>query len=241
MPSFAARFLAPFACILALSATVPAQAHYLWLEGDGQNFKLYYGEAEMLLKEKSPGKLDNIKAPRAYFTSGKEQAPSAASIKRSGTHFQIEGQANVGAAIAAEESLDPRDLSKHGLGIAKSNYYARIGQTWPTPGILALDIERTGPASFVILYKGSPVSGAKVEVIAPNTWMQEHKTDATGRITINTPWRGKYVVHALHIDRTAGEFAGQRYDNLRNHLTYAFTRQEGTDPGPAIPPVDAED
>ena len=73
-------------------------------------------------------------------------------------------------------------------------------------------------------------------MIAPNTWMQEHKTDAQGAVEINTPWRGQYVVHVLHIDKTAGEFAGKKYENLRNHFTYSFIKTEGADPGPATPP-----
>lgn len=121
---------------IALAASGAAQAHYLWIEPTDTGARLYYGEAEAALKEKSPGKL---------------------------------------------------------------------------------------------------------EVIAPNTWVQEHKTDAQGAVAINTPWRGQYVVHVLYVDKTAGEFAGKKYESLRNHFTYSFIKTDGADPGPATPPHHAAD
>jgi hypothetical protein len=141
--------------------------------------------------------------------------------------------------VALEESLGVADLSKYNLGVAKSNYYARLGQPFVsgTTSPLALDIKQGNTANtFILLYRGQPLKNAKLEVIAPNTWMQEHHTDAQGAVEINTPWRGQYVVHVLHIDRTAGEFAGKQYDNLRNHLTYTFVKAKGSNAGPVQPP-----
>lgn len=218
----------------ALLASGAAHAHYLWIESGETGAKLYFGEAEALLKEKSPGKLDNIKAPRAFVTEAGKASPVA--LTRSAEHFVIaSGQAP--AVLAAEESLEVRDLSKHGLGIAKSNYYARQGQPGngaATP--LALDVQSRGGDAYTVLYRGQPLKDAKLEVIAPNTWMQEHTTDAQGVVHINTPWRGQYVLHVLHVDRTPGEFAGKKYENLRNHFTYSFVKTDGADPGPALPP-----
>lgn len=218
---------------LAMASSV-AQAHYLWIESGDAGARLYFGEADVLLKEKSPGKLDNIKAPKALLADASGKA-KASGLSRTSEYFSIEGS---GAAIlVAEESLEVRDLNKNGLGFAKSNYYARHGVA-ATGGesALALDVQAQGTNSFTVLYRGQPLANAKLEVIAPNTWMQEHHTDAKGVVHINTPWRGQYVIHVLHVDKTPGEFAGDRYDNLRNHLTYTFVRKDGTDPGPAVPP-----
>ncbi len=99
-----------------------------------------------------------------------------------------------------------------------------------------LDVQGASPNALTVLYRGRPLKDAKLEVIAPNTWVQEHKTNAQGMVEINMPWRGQYVVHVLHIDKTPGEFAGKKYDALRNHFTYTFVKAEGADPGPAMPP-----
>jgi len=217
----------------ALLACGTAQAHYLWLESGEADAKLYFGEAEALLKEQSPGKLDNIKGPRAFVVdAGGKQ--SAAVITRSADHIAVSGKA--ASHVVAEESLEVRDLQKHGLGIAKTNYYARSGQPASGASVLPLDVQVQEANSFTVLYRGQPLKGAKLEVIAPNTWMQEHTTDARGMVRINAPWRGQYVLHVLHVDKTPGEFGSAKYDNVRNHFTYTFIRSEGADPGPAVPP-----
>lgn len=226
-----------FAAILASGA---AQAHYLWIEPGDTGARLYYGEADNLLKEKSPGKLDNIKAPRAFVT--KAARIDAVSVSRTAEFFAIDSGTTAPTVLVAEEFLEVRDLSKHGLGVAKSNYYARYGQP-ATSGAspLALDVQARGANALVVSYRGQPLKDAKLEVVAPNAWIQEHKTDAQGAVKINAPWRGQYVVHVLHIDRTPGEFAGQKYDNLRNHFTYTFTKADGADPGPALAPQHGAD
>lgn len=233
MKNFIKPLLATVCCASLLVSGV-AQAHYLWLESGKAGASLYYGEVDAQLKEKSPGKLDRIAAPQA-FTADKA-APLE--LHRNANHLAIASGKSV-TVLALEESVAVADLSKSNLGMAKSNYYARLGLPLAAGATspLALDITQGGkPNSFILLYRGQPLKNAKLEVIAPNTWMQEHKTDAQGAVEINTPWRGQYVVHVLHIDRTAGEFSGQQYDNLRNHLTYTFTRNSGAHAGPVRPP-----
>lgn len=223
-------------------ATGTARAHYLWIETDNGGARLYYGEADALLKEKSPGKLDNIKAPKAYVQKLSNDKSAEVEINRGLQYFTIAAPKKTAAVLVTEESLEVRDLTKHGLGFAKSNYYARHGQLANSPdSALKLDLQGSTPNRLTVLYRGQPLKDAKVEVIAPNTWVQEHKTNAQGVVDINTPWRGSYVVHVLHIDQTPGEFDGKKYESLRNHLTYTFVKKEGLNPGPAMPPKHMED
>ncbi len=222
-------------CATLFVATT-ANAHYLWIESGDTGAKLYYGEPDVLLKEKSPGKLDNIKAPLAFVPDVVNGKATAIGISRSPEYFIIASGKTAPIVLASEESLEVRDLTKHGLGFAKSNYYARHGQADARNSPLALDLQSRGPNTYTVLYRGQPLQNAKLEVIAPNTWMQEHTTDAQGTVQINAPWRGQYVVHVLHIDKTPGEFDGKKYDSLRNHFTYTFVKAEGADPGPAAPP-----
>jgi hypothetical protein len=227
------------ACSLLLCGV--ARAHYLWLEPAEVGARLYYGEADVALREKSPGKLDNFKAPLAFVpdAAGKFQ-PVA--VSAGPEYFAVAAPKTSSAIVVQDESLDVRDLTKSGLGFAKSNYYARHGQPASNSGaMLALDVVGGGFDKFAIYYRGQPLKDAKVEVIAPNTWTQEHKTDAKGSVQINTPWKGQYVVHVLHIDKTPGQHAGKTYESLRNHLTYSFVKNDGAYPGPAVPPKHVED
>ncbi len=235
------KLIAGTACCAALLTAGAAQAHYLWLEPDDSGAKLYYGEAEALLKEKSPGKLDNILTPKAFVPDASTGKPIAVAVSRNATHFAIAANKNAPVILATEESLEVRDLTKSGLGFAKSNYYARLGQQGNnadgvSPLVLDVRAQGEGPNVLTLLYRGQPLAETKLEVIAPNTWVQEHKTNAQGKADINMPWRGQYVVHVLHIDKTPGQFADKKYDTLRNHLTYTFVKQDGADPGPAVPP-----
>lgn len=222
----------------SLLASTAAQAHYLWIESGDSGARLYYGEAEVLLKEKSPGKLDSIKAPRAFVQDAAGVKASTMAVGRAAGYLTLGTAKDAPAVLAVEDSLDVRDLSKYGLGMAKSNYYARFGQPGNAAASpLALDVQGRGANAFAVLYRGQPLKDAKLEVIAPNTWMQEHSTDAQGMVHINTPWRGQYVIHVLHVDKTPGEFAGSKYESLRNHFTYTFVKTDGADPGPAVPPL----
>jgi len=229
-----------FASLLMLSAalvTGTAHAHYVWIESDNGGTRLYYGEADALLKEKSPGKLDNIKAPQAFALNQSKDNPAAVEINRGAQYFTIAAPKKSAAVLVKEESLEVKDLTKHGLGFAKSNYYARQGQLADRADTaLTLDVLGNAPNHLTVLYRGQPLKDAKVEVIAPNTWVQEHKTNAQGMVDINTPWSGQYVIHVLHIDQTPGEFGGKKYESLRNHLTYTFVKKDGLNPGPAVPP-----
>jgi hypothetical protein len=222
-------------------AVANANAHYLWIEPGSTGHQLYFGEADILLKERSPGRLDGFQAPRALSPTSADTTESI-SVTREGDHFALGTKPNARAVVVLDESMAVRDLSKNGLGIAKTNYYARFARSGVVDRqgfLLPLDavaLEKKGSRVVTILYHGKPLRGAKVQVIAPNTWMQEHVAQADGTVQIHTPWRGQYVVHVLHVDKTAGEFGGQNYDSLRNHYTLTFVQDKGAHAGPAIPP-----
>lgn len=222
-----------------------AQAHYLWIETVKAEARVYFGEPDVLLKEKSPGKLDNIPNPQAFLQNQPGAAPVNAEVQRKGEYFLVPSNGKATSIFVVEESVGVKDLTKYGLGFAKSNYYARYGKPVAdkevNTSLLPLDLKQVSEQQYRVLYRGQPLAHAKLEVIAPNTWMQEHKTDVNGVVEINTPWRGQYVLHVLHVDKTPGEFGGSKYESLRNHFTYSFIRAKGADPGPAVAPKQVED
>jgi len=228
-----------FTLAVAPFITGAAQAHYLWIEQTNAGAQLFFGEVQEGVREKSPGKLDNIKAPAAAVQKARGQAFAPAEAVRKPQSFAIADSKGVAAVTVVEESLEVKDLTRHGLGFAKSNYYARTGKTADANAAMALDVQQQAPSRFTVTYRGQPLANAKLEVIAPNTWVQEHKTDAKGTVEINTPWRGQYVLHVLHVDATPGEYQGKKYESLRNHLTYTFVNPKGAGPGPATPPRQA--
>lgn len=236
------KLMAGIAAATFLVAAMDAQAHYLWVEKGSTGHCLYFGEAEMRLKEKSPGRLDSFEAPQVLVTDSSSTPPRTIPAMRAGDHFSLLVNPNAQAVMVSDESIPVRDLSKNGLGYAKSNYYARFAPSdiVDSQGVqLPLDattVNKPDAKILTILYHGQPLKGAKVQVIAPNTWMQEHEARADGTVEINTPWRGQYVVHVLHVDKTPRQFGGQNYDSIRNHYTLTFLQSKGNNPGAAIPP-----
>ena len=178
MKNFIKPILA-LACCASLLASGVAQAHYLWLESGTKGAVLYYGEVDVQLKEKSPGKLDRMSGVQAFVSTGDQVKP--VDINRTANHLAIASGKSPNV-VALEESLGVADLSKYNLGIAKSNYYARLGQPFVsgTTSPLALDIKQGNTANaFILLYRGQPLKNAKLEVIAPNTWMPVSYTHLT--------------------------------------------------------------
>lgn len=227
---------AAMACLVAAPFLVgAAHAHYLWIEQADSDAQIFFGEVQEGIKEKSPGKLDNIKAPKAFVQRAAGQAFASVDPKRAAQNFTIAESKGAAAVTVVEESLEVKDLTKHGLGHAKSNYYARAGKADGNT-TMVLDVQQRAANRFTVTYRGQPLANAKLEVIAPNTWLQEHKTDAQGMAEINMPWRGQYVLHVLHVDPSAGEHLGKKYESLRNHLTYTIAKPDGADPGPAVAP-----
>ena len=224
--------------LLALISATPAQAHYPWLEPGDDGVRLYFGEPDAGLRESSPGKLDTIKLPRVVVVESGGAKASGAPVIRKPMHLVVTDNKKAEAVLVAEESLEVRDLTKNGLGFAKTNYYTRYGKAGAEDALLALDVRALPETNhYVVSYRGQPLGKATLDLVAPNTWVQQYKTDAQGQVKINTPWRGQYIIHVLHVDKTPGEFTGVKYDILRNHHTYTFSQSQGADPGPAVPPL----
>ncbi|WP_194713011.1 hypothetical protein [Noviherbaspirillum soli] len=236
------KSMASIAAAIVLVSSTNAHAHYLWIEKGSTGHRLHFGEAQMLLKEKSPGRLDTFQEPRALAADSGSTTFNTVPVTRVGDHFALRTKPHARAVVVSEESMPVRDLTKNGLGVAKTNYYARYAPSVIVKSDdfhLPVDVATVGKSDarvLTILYRGQPIKGAKVQVIAPNTWMQEHEAQADGTVQINTPWRGQYVVHVLHVDKTPGEYGGQKYDTVRNHYTLTFVQDNGTRAGPTIPP-----
>ena len=46
-----------------------------------------------------------------------------------------------------------------------------------------------------------------------------------GKVKLETPWQGQYVLEVIHTDKTPGQFAGKAYESVRHRATYTFVKQ----------------
>src|SRR5450830_82112 len=216
--------------VLSLFASMPAQAHYLWSENTVKGNTIYFGGVDENVREVSPGRLDefaNLSA-RVQHMNG---AISARALQK--TH---DGFTSI-APIAADESLigqdlsiPVKDMSAYQLGILKLNFYVRHVQIdHPFPATLDLDAVPTGmPGQFRFTFKGTPLVNFKAKLIAPNGWITEVRTDASGLLNIATPWRGNYVIEATSFENLSGEFQGQKFERIRHRLGLTVVQPKGS-------------
>jgi uncharacterized GH25 family protein len=209
-------------------ASLPAAAHFVWLERDGNGpARVYFGEWANDQREKTGARLDSIKSPVVF------QADRArpAALTREADH--------IAAAITApgdvrlvEEGLAPR-ADRDAGGKSKTVFNARAGRT-ETKGALDLELVPTadGGNTFTLLFRGTPVPRAEVTVFGPPKWTKSHRTDANGQITIATPWAGFYVLEAAHQDDKAGGSGEGAYDRVKLVTTLTFVAENGI-PWPA--------
>ncbi len=212
--------------ILGLIRAPAGFAHYLWIETHEGQARLFFGEYQEGKRERSPGRLDEIPAPRVLSVApGGESQPLAA--QRRADHFAL-GTVQPGAVLLAVELSAPvQDLSPYGIGIVKPMFYARyVPEQARTAAAqpMTLDILPTtdGFGSFRVEFRGKPLANAKLFVYAPNLWMQELRTDAQGRVRIATPWPGLYVLELVHLVRLPGEFEGKPYAALRHRASLSL-------------------
>jgi uncharacterized GH25 family protein len=215
------------AAVVLAAAAVSAQAHYLWIENSGGAAILRFGEFAENERERSPGRLDEIPDPQAIVFADGKGKPVA--LQRGAEGFTF-AQVKPGAQLVAQESrMSVRDWSKAGIGIVKPMFYARAGLAGvEAKPELPFDIVPTGNADeFRIWFKQQPLAKAAVTIYAPNGWSQEHRTDADGKVALARPWQGQYVIEAIFLERTAGEFEGKPFEAIRHRATLTLEQKSG--------------
>jgi hypothetical protein len=163
------------------------QAHYVWLEYDGNGpARAYFGEWVDDLREKAGGLLDRIKAPRAFLGASNDSLP----IKRNENNLEIAVKGR-GDLRLVENSMPAREDKEKG-GRTKTIYYAKAGRS---EVISKLDLEFVPTVAngntLVLLLFGSPLPKAELMIIGPPRWEKPLTTDEQGRVTIPTPWAGQ--------------------------------------------------
>lgn len=236
LPSF--KTIATLSSLLLLGS---AHAHQVWIEQDGKEAKLYFGEFGDNLREASPGLLDKFVKPVGHRLSAKGSEPLA--ISKTANGFALAGRAARGESLIAEEADYPVSERKQGDKVTRSIYVpaARLVTDYAAQAPrLTLDLVPTGQntkgsVEVQAFYKNQPLPKAKVSVVAVSGWAQEHHTDAQGKLTVNLPWQGTYVLELSHADASAGERGTDKYDraNYVTSLTLEHTDGLAAMPAPA--------
>ena len=211
---------------LALSV-VPflANAHYLWIESEtGAGARVYFGEFNEGVREKAGGRLDERDALEVRLLRP-DGSIARLSVTKQSDHFAAKST-QTGWVVAQDLTSEVKDWSSSDIGIVKPMFYARALLGEPPSDAqpaLSLDIipDAKSPRLLRVFFKNQPLAKAKVMVHAPNEWSKELEADASGAVTIATPWPGRYVIEVIHKEREPGEFAGKRYEAIRHRVTFS--------------------
>jgi hypothetical protein len=184
--------------------------------------RAYFGEFGDDLREKSGGHLDAIATPRAFHT----EATAPLAITRRSDHLEITTAAP-GDLRLIEAGRAPRDDRRAG-GKTKAIFYAREGRT-ESRAVLDLELVPVAPNSntFTLLFRGGPLAKTEVKVFGPPRWEKGFRTDDHGRVTLRTPWRGRYVAEIVHVEDRPGGAGDDAYDRLRHVSTLSFAVADG--------------
>jgi uncharacterized GH25 family protein len=218
--------------ITALLALLPAtlSAHYIWLEREGDDeARIYYGEIQDGEREVSPGKLDKIKGLK-IFSADKAGTAKEVANKKTPKFFSATGLKGAEFVVASALDVPVTDMKKYNWGMVKPNYYARFGARTIAAAVKpvnTLDILPVAGAEneFQVFFSGKPLEKEKFMLYAPNTWTKEYKTDKDGKVKIDTPWNGQYVIEVLHTDKAPGKFEDKDYESVRHRATYTFIKK----------------
>lgn len=218
------------AAFTTLAAAPAVNAHYLWIEPNGTQAKVYFGEYEEAARERSPGRLDEIPAPQAQVLSSKSAAPVALHKQADGFAF-APLEAGPRPLVVEESAVGVKDWTASGIGVVKPYFYARYqpGHVQADAPAMTLDIlPLAQQGQFRVYFRGQPLPKAAVKIVAPNTWAQEGRTDPTGTVELPLPWAGQYIVQVIHLEAGSGEYEGKPYQAKRHRATLTYLASKGS-------------
>ena len=209
--------------ILLLALSENAQAHFVWLERDGEGpARAYFGEWIDDIREKTGGLLDRFKAPSAFLGTSNDPLP----VKRNENNLEFNAKGR-GDVRFFDSSVPPREEKEKG-GATKTIYYARAGRAETA---VKLDLELVPTTAngntFVLVFLGAPLPKAQLTIIGPPKWEKPLVTDEQGRVTVRTPWVGRYVLEVTHFDEKAGGSGDEKFNRTRHISSLSFVAQQG--------------
>jgi Domain of unknown function (DUF4198) len=215
------RFLCTTAMVGWMVGVV--HAHFIWIEYDGERLaRAYFGEWAEDVREKTGGGLDRIQAPRAFLADRTKTLP----LERRADHIEI-ALTGAGDVRLVEDGLAAREDAR-ASGKTKTVFHTKGGRG-DTQAVLDLELipMAANGSTFTLKLRGQPLAKAEVKVFGPPKWQKSLRTDDQGRVTLETPWAGRYVIEVVHVEEKPGESEGESYNRLRHVSTLSFVMDQG--------------
>ena len=230
-------FYHPFALATLLLASLgSAQAHQVWLENDGGQAQLFFGEFNDNLRETSPGALDKFLAtPTLAQQTASGTLQLSGRRNATGFSYNAASQAQTLFASAAYPLIDRSKRNEPALlWVPAARWVATPAQA-VAANAQALDLVPSGtPGQLMVSFNGMALPKTKVQIVAPSGWSREAQSDEQGRVSFALPWKGLYVAEVHHSHKQGGEAQGKSYGEASYVTTLSFSVEDGM-PSPALP------
>lgn len=193
---------------LGLCGAMSVQAHMLWLErGADQQTKAYFGEYAENLTESQQGPLKGFNTAKAV--QDKKEINATVSDKY--------------LAYATKGNADVRVNHDVLHGEMLAQFRAKAGRS-STEAVSELEIVpvTVNANQFKVSFQGKPLAKQEVTIFAPNRWSKTYYTNEQGQFTVETPWKGQYVIEAGKPVEEAGEYNKQAYKTRYLVATLSF-------------------
>lgn len=205
--------------LLALSTKV-IHAHALWVVPDEGGYKIHYGEpGEGALEKKE--KLAGLGPMQIKDATGK-------TLKGVLHEDHVFAAAGVGGVTVTAPEAPLYGEGEHaGRPFWHARFVADPGKKIePMPGA-ALEILPAGKdsLSFTVFKDSKPRADEGVTLFAPTGWSKSFKTDAEGKLRIEAPWPGLYVLEVGIEEKSAGKLKDKTYANVYNAYTLSFVKK----------------
>ncbi|MCC5858093.1 MAG: hypothetical protein JJT90_08055 [Ectothiorhodospiraceae bacterium] len=230
---------------LALGAQ--AAAHQLWLEPKDGALGMYYGYMDRNHREVSPGRLDEIVAPKAMIVV-EGIGPQTVDTAMQRSHLALDAKPEHTALLIHDNGPVYRN-EQGGETVAMhwtmtSRFAPNLDTVEP---VLEFDVTPTGETgAFLVTLYGNPVGPRHaVRLSHEGGWSMERRTDEHGIVRFpGLPWQGLYMVSARHTvaepgrrERTLEDGSTETIEH--SHRGFAtnltFIRSQGLDPLPRLP------
>jgi uncharacterized GH25 family protein len=96
--------------------------------------------------------------------------------------------------------------------------FAEVAKLGPAAPVEIVPVADGTQARFLVLAQGKPVAAAEVSLILPGGARKKVTTDADGRTPAFAD-AGRYGLMVRHVEPTAGERDGQKFEEVRRYAT----------------------